>query len=72
MILSYKRDYTITKDSMSITTFSHGRKTYKICNYPYAKQFFLPPWKFETSKIVKHKDDDYYFCPTISQELPDK
>ena len=40
MTLSYKRDYTITEDSVSITTFSHGRKTYKIYNYPYAKNFF--------------------------------
>ncbi len=53
--LSYKIDYKITKDSVSITTFIHGRKTYKICNYPYAKQFFRSPWKFEASKVVKHK-----------------
>jgi len=72
MTLSYKRDYTITEDSVSITTFSHGRKTYKICNYPYAKQFFRSPWKFEASKVVKHKDGDYYFHLTVSQELPDK
>ena len=39
MTLSYKRDYTITEDSVSITTFSSGRKTYKIQNYDYAKQF---------------------------------
>jgi hypothetical protein len=43
MTLSYKRDYTITEDPVSITTFSHGRKTYKITNYPYAKQFFQFP-----------------------------
>ena len=40
MTLSYKRGYTITEDSVSIPTFSHGRKTYKIYNYPYAKNFF--------------------------------
>src|SRR5271157_3398323 len=54
----HKRDYTIIEDSMSITTFSHGRKIY---NYPYAKQFFQFPWKFEASKVVIHKDGDYYF-----------
>ena len=72
MTLSYKRDYTITEDSVSINTFSHGKKTYKICNYPYEKQFFWSHWKFEASKVVKHKDGDYYFHPTVSQELPDK
>jgi len=46
---------------MSITTFSHGRKIYKIYKYPYAKQFFQFPWKFEASKVVIHKDGDYYF-----------
>ena len=40
---SYKRIYTITEDSVNITSFSHCRKTYKICNYPYAKQFFRSP-----------------------------
>ena len=61
MTLSYKRGYTITEDSVSITTFSHGRKTYKICNFPYAKQFFRSPWKFEASRVVKHKDGNYDF-----------
>jgi transposase len=57
---------------MSITTFSHVRKTYKICNYLRANQFFHFPWKYEASKAVKHKDCDYYFHLTVSQELPDK
>jgi hypothetical protein len=30
MTLSYNRGYTIAEDSVSITTFSPGRKTYKI------------------------------------------
>jgi putative transposase len=72
MTLSYKRDYTITKDSVSITTFSHGRKLYKIYNYPFAKQFFEVPWKFEASKIVKHKNGDYYFHLTVSRQIPNK
>jgi putative transposase len=72
MTLSYKRDYTITEDSVSITTFSRGRKIYKLCNYPYAKIFFRSLWKFEASKGVKHKDGDYYFHLTLSQELPGK
>ena len=72
MTLSYKRDYMITEESVSITTFSHGRKTYQIQNYEYALQFFKDPWKFEASKVVKHKDGDYYFHLTVSQELPDK
>lgn len=72
MTLSYKRDYTITEESVSITTFSHGRKSYKIAIYPYAKEFFQAPWKFEASKVVKHKDGDYYFHLTVSKELPDK
>ncbi len=72
MTLSYKRDYTITENSVSITTFSHGRKTYKIQNYPYAKTFFKEPWKFGASKVVKHKDGKYYFHLTVSQGIPDK
>ena len=70
MTLSYKRDYTITEDTVSVTTLS-GRKKYKIQNYDYAKSFFKEPWKFEASKVVKHKNGDYYFHLTVSQEIPD-
>ncbi|AKB77758.1 Mobile element protein [Methanosarcina horonobensis HB-1 = JCM 15518] len=69
MTLSYKRDYTITEDSVSITTFSSGRKTYKIQNYDYALQYFKEPWKFAASKVVKHYNGDYYFHLTVSQEI---
>jgi putative transposase len=72
MTFSYKRDYDITENTVSITTFSHGRKTYKIQNYPYALQFFREPWKFAASKVVKHKDGTYYFHLTVSQEIPNK
>lgn len=72
MTLSYKRDYDITENTVSITTFSHGRKTYKIQNYPYALQFFKEPWKFSASKVCKHKDGTYYFHLTVSQQIPDK
>ena len=70
--LSYKRDYDITENTVSITTFSHGRKTYRIQNYPYAKQLFEAPWKFTASKVVKHKDGTYFFHLTVSQEIPDQ
>lgn len=69
MTLSYKRDYTITEDSVSITTFSSGRKTYKIQNYDYAKQYFKKPWKFAASKVVKHDNGEYYFHLTVSQGI---
>ncbi len=69
MTLSYKRDYTIKEDSVSITTFSSGRKTYQIQNYDYAKQYFKEPWKFAASKVVKHDNGDYYFHLTVSQEI---
>jgi len=72
MTLSYKRDYDITENTVSVTTFSHGRKTYRIQNYPYGLQFFVAPWKFGASKVVKHKDGNYYFHLTVSQEIPDK
>ncbi|RPJ76681.1 MAG: transposase [Alphaproteobacteria bacterium] len=72
MTLSYKRDYDISENTVSITTFSHGRKTYKIQNYPYAMQFFRKPWKFGASKVVKHRNGEYYFHLTVSQEIPDK
>lgn len=71
MTLSYKRDYTITENSVSITTFSSGRKQYRIQNYAYAKQYFENPWKFGASKVVRHGDGDYYFHLTVSQEIPD-
>jgi len=54
MTLSCNKGYKIAENSVNMTTFSHGRKTYKICNYPYAKQFFRFPWKFEDSRVVKH------------------
>ena len=69
MTLSYKRDYTITEDSVSITTFSSGRKTYNIQNYDYAKEYFKEPWKFTASKVTKHDDGDYYFHLTVSQKI---
>jgi putative transposase len=69
MTLSYKRDFTIKEDSVSITTFSSGRKTYKIRNYDYAKQYFNEPWKFAVSKVVKHDNGEYYFHLTVSQEI---
>lgn len=72
MTLSYKRDYDITENTVSITTFSHRRKQYKILNYPYAKQFFKTPWKFGASKVVKHKNGDYYFHLTVLQEIKSK
>jgi putative transposase len=72
MTLSYKRDYDITENSVSITTFSHGRKTYRIQNFDYARQFFEFPWKFGASKVVKHKDGKYYFHLTVSQVIPDQ
>jgi putative transposase len=71
MTLSYNRGYKIAEDSVNLTTFSHGRKTYKICNYPYAKQFFRSLWKFEDSKVMKD-NNEYYFHLTVSRELPDK
>ena len=71
MTLSYKRDYTITEDSVSITMFSYGRKTYKICKYPYAKQFFRSLWQSKDSKVMKDNNYDYYFHLTLSRELPD-
>jgi hypothetical protein len=71
MTLSYKRDYTITEDSVSITTFSLVGKPIKSITI-LMQRIFWSPWKFEASKIVKNKDGDYYFHLTVSQELPDK
>ena len=69
MTLSYKRDYIIKKDSVSITTFSSGRKTYTILNYDYAEQYFKEPWKFAASKVVKHPNGEYFFHLTVTQEI---
>lgn len=66
---SYKRDFTITKDWVSITTLD-GRKKYPFHMYHYAEQYFDGSWEFIASKLVKHKDG-YYFHLCVSKEVLD-
>ncbi|MFB0545177.1 MAG: transposase, partial [Asgard group archaeon] len=65
---SYKRDFSINKKELSITTLD-GRKKYKIANYDYAEQYFDGSWKYLASKLVKHKDDSYYFHLSCGKEI---
>ncbi|RSD35563.1 MAG: transposase, IS605 OrfB family, partial [Methanohalophilus sp.] len=55
MTFSYKRDFVIDENMVKITTIN-GRKAYSILNYDYAKQYFDGSWKYQASKVVKHKD----------------
>lgn len=66
---SYKRDYTITKDWISITTLDKRQK-YGFYMYKHAEQYFDGTWQFIASKLVKRKDG-YYFHLCVSKEVPD-
>jgi IS605 OrfB family transposase len=71
MKLSYKRDFIIDEHTVKITTYN-GRKAYSIQNYSHAIQYFDGSWKYQASKLVLHKDGNYYFHLSIEQEIPDK
>jgi len=66
---SYRRDFTITKEWVSITTLN-GRKKYPFHMYSSAEQYFDGSWEFTASKLVKHKDG-YYFHLSVSRTIPD-
>lgn len=66
---SYQRDFTITKEQISITTLE-GRKKYPIHMYQNAEQYFNGSWEYAASKLVKHKDG-YYFHLSVSKEIAD-
>jgi len=65
---SYRRDFTINKDEVSITTMD-GRKKYRIKNYNHALQYFDGTWKYNASRLVKHRDGNYYFHLCIEKEV---
>ncbi|MEX2739373.1 MAG: RNA-guided endonuclease InsQ/TnpB family protein [Candidatus Wukongarchaeota archaeon] len=65
---SYRRDFSINKKEVSITTLD-GRKKYKIANYRYAEKYFDSSWKYLASKLVKQKDDSYYFHLSCWKEM---
>lgn len=71
MTFSYKRDYVIDKNIVKITTVN-GRKSYNILNYSHAMQYFDDSWKYQASKVVLHKDGNYYFHLSIEKEIVDK
>ncbi|TGC10625.1 RNA-guided endonuclease InsQ/TnpB family protein [Methanolobus halotolerans] len=71
MTFSYKRDFTIDRDTVKITTIN-GRKPYSILNYDYAAQYFDGSWEYQASKVVLHNDGEYYFHLSIEKEIPDK
>ena len=68
---SYGRDFKISRSELSITTL-RGRKKYEIANYDYAEQFFDGSWKYLASKLVKHKDDCYYFHLSCEKEIEEQ
>lgn len=67
---SYGRDFKINNRELSITTLA-GRKKYEIANYDYADQFFDGSWKYLASKLVKHKDNYYYFHLSCEKRIED-
>lgn len=71
MTFSYKRDFTIDENTVKITTIN-GRKAYSILNYDHATQYFDGSWKYQASKLVLHKDGNYYFHLSVEKEIPDK
>ncbi|WP_321416681.1 transposase [uncultured Methanomethylovorans sp.] len=72
MTLSYKRDFSISQNLVSITTINNGRKPYKIQSYDNAQQYFDGTWKFIASKVVRHKDSNHYFHLSVEKEVPEK
>ncbi|PTD93775.1 transposase [archaeon SCG-AAA382B04] len=68
---SYRRDYKINQEKLSITTLD-GRKEYEIINYSYAKQYFSDEWKYLASELVEHRDGEYYFHLSCEREVEEK
>ena len=65
---SYKRDFTISATHISIATLTK-RKKYEIANYKYADQYFDGTWKYCASKLVRHRNGNYYFHLSIEKEI---
>ena len=68
MTFSYRRDFTIKRGQISITTMN-GRNRYDIANYDHADQYFNRTWKYCASKLVIHRDNSHYFHLSIEKEV---
>lgn len=68
---SYKRDFTITENTLGLTTLK-SRNKYEIMNYKHAKQYFDGTWKYCASKLVKHKSKGLFFHLTVEKEITEK
>jgi len=66
---SFRRDFTINKNELSITTIN-GRKKYPIANYKHAEQYFDETWKYLASKLIRHRSGMYYFHLSMEKEIP--
>ena len=65
---SYGRDFSLKKHELSITTLK-GRKRYKLAHYVYAdRQLDDKNWKYCASKLIRHRNGNYYFHLSIEKE----
>lgn len=71
MTASYHRDFTITDTTLGITTLD-GRKSYPLKMYDRARKFFDGSWTFGASKLVKHRNGQYYFHLCCEKEVDQK
>ena len=65
---SYRRDFKINKESVGITTLN-GRTKYELANYDNADKYFDGTWKYCASKLVRHRNNKYYFHLSIEQDV---
>ncbi len=68
MTSSYHRDFTITETTLGITTLD-GRKSYPLKMYDRARKFFDGSWTFGASKLVRHRNGQYYFHLCCEKEV---
>lgn len=68
MTFSFGRDFTINGDILGLTTLE-GRRKYRFYRYPHMEQYLDGSWKFGASKLVKHKDGEYYFHLCCEKEV---
>lgn len=68
---SFERDFTLSGDTLSITTLA-GRRKYKLLNYQYAQRYLDSSWKYLASKLCLHKDGMYYFHLACVKDIIDK
>lgn len=70
MMMTYKKEFRIDKDTIKITSLTSGRKRYNIGIYSYARRYFDGTWQYIASQIRRHKDNSYYFQLELTKDVP--